>query len=214
MKVCALQSWVSWQGKIRVFYRPNTWFFFETNQAGELPIYIKKKIRPKWAQRYNSDQQTCRKKNSTKRKKTTSRSDWDIDTELHKPKLNSEKKKEKENHQQLQTTTLHRHPWTTKDVRAKTPSSLLAPSLLTMIHTGLAYCQVGLAAVGCCKPCSPPTIGFACAARQDDVPHRTSHRHAGLAAVARCKLPNQMHEKLPLALTKPTPSTEIQARTL
>jgi hypothetical protein len=64
----------------------------------------------------------------------------------------------------LQTTTLHRQHPDGKGVKAKTLSSPLAPSLPTMIHTELAYCQAGLATVGRCKrvallqsdPIAPP----------------------------------------------------------
>ena len=87
-------------------------------------------------------------------------------------------------------TTLPKTP-DDMDVRAKTPSSPLVLSSPTMTHTELACCQAGLAAVGRYEPCSRHSIGSACAACQDDVPHRTSHRQVGLAAIVRCKLPNQ-----------------------
>jgi hypothetical protein len=70
----------------------------------------------------------------------------------HRTEAQLRKKKRKKNHHQRQTTTLHRQASDVKDVRAKTPSSLLAPLLPTMIHTELACCQAGLAAVGRCEP--------------------------------------------------------------
>ena len=162
---------------------------------------------------YNSYQQLCRKTNSTKGKKTNLVVQIGTSTQTAHSR-SSTQKKEKKNHHQRQTTTLHRQPLAVKDVKVKTPSSPLAMSLPTMIHTELACYQVGPAAVGRCEPCSPPAIGSACVAYQDDVPHRTRHCQAGLVTIARCKLPNQTHEKLPPTLTKPIPSTKIQARTL
>jgi hypothetical protein len=132
-----------------------------------------------------------KKTNSTKGKKNNNcgRSDWDVDTNRTQPKLNSEK--EEKNHHQRQITTLHRQPSDTKDVRAKTPLSPLAPSLPTMIHAEIACCQAGLAVIGRYELYSPPIIRSACTACQDDVLFQTSHRKAGLATIVRCKLPNQ-----------------------
>jgi hypothetical protein len=60
-----------------------------------------------------------------------------------------------------------------------------------MTHTELACFPAGLVVVGRYKQCSHSAIGSACGTCQDDVPHRTSHRQARLAVVARYKLPNQ-----------------------
>jgi hypothetical protein len=109
-------------------------------------------------------------------KNISGQSDWDINTNRRKPKLNSEKR----NHHQLQPTGRSPH-WAAKtlddkDVKAKMPSSPLAPSSPIMTHTKLPCCQAGLAAIDRCKPRNSPAIGSAWAAYQDDVPCRTSQR--------------------------------------
>jgi hypothetical protein len=166
--------------------------FFLTNQARELPIYIKKKISSKWTHTDTTTTNNYAKKtNSTKGKKTTTvvgRIGTSTQTAHNQ---SSTQKKEEKNHHQRQITTLHRQPSDTKDVRAKTPLSPLAPSLPTMIHTELACCQAGLAVIGRYELYSPPIIRSACTACQDDVLFQTSHRKAGLATIVRCKLPNQ-----------------------
>ena len=60
---------------------------------------LKRKISPKLTQRYNNNQQTRPKTNSTKKKtNNSSRSDWDIDTNCTSttPKLNSTKEEKRE----------------------------------------------------------------------------------------------------------------------
>jgi hypothetical protein len=141
--------------------------------------------------RYNNNQQLCQKKNKLNQRKKKL---WSVGLgRRHKPHTAKAqlRKKEEKNHHQRQITTLHRQPSDTKDVRAKTPLSPLAPSLPTMIHTELACCQAGLAVIGRYELYSPPIIRSACTACQDDVLFQTSHRKAGLATIVRCKLPNQ-----------------------
>ena len=139
----------------------------------------------------HSDQQPRHKTNPTKRKRETTLVDR-IGTSTRTTQNQSSTQKEEK-----RTTTISNHhkappnPGRLRTSGRKTPSSSLAPSLPTMIHTELACCQAGLAAVGRYEPCSRHAIGSACAACQDDVPHLTSHCQVGLAAVARCKLPNQ-----------------------
>ena len=99
---------IFYRGSFHTVFRGGHIMFFLNKSGRRATDYIKKKISPKGAQRYKRDHQPRRKTNSTKRKSknNSSRSDWDIDANYTKPKLNSKRRKREP--PPSPTTTKHR----------------------------------------------------------------------------------------------------------